>query len=250
MKQTILETQNKLTNGLLSMEELSIQWFDMGAEWTEQWSALKEARRDIMDAKAKVEQSKIGIEARLKKYEENLERMKRIQQLENLVQQWKDMHTLLNTNGHVVADPNIGRGMTFRTYAQIRQLQVLVRSANEHLSAMQTDYLLEVRKDADGRPVLDFEVKMESNCSRPLTTLSGGQTFLVSLAFALALSDLRKVNFSIETLLIDEGFGALDRNYVEMAVDTLELLKHRGVQVGLISHVVGIAREDRHLCDH
>ena len=150
------------------------------------------------------------------------------------------MHILLNTTGHVVADPNMGRGMTFRTYAQIRQLQVLVHSANEHLSAMQTDYLLEVRKDADGRPVLDFEVKMESNCSRPLTTLSGGQTFLVSLAFALALSDLRKVNFSIETLLIDEGFGALDRNYVEMAVDTLELLKHRGVQVGLISHVVAL----------
>ena len=90
MKQTLLDTQNKLTDGLLSMEELSIQWFDMGAEWTEQWSALKEARRDIMDAKAKVEQSKIGIEARLKKYEENLERMRRIQQLENLVQQWKE----------------------------------------------------------------------------------------------------------------------------------------------------------------
>ena len=67
LKQTLLDTQNKLTDGLLSMEELSIQWFDMGAEWTEQWSALKEARRDIMDAKAKVEQSKIGIEARLKK---------------------------------------------------------------------------------------------------------------------------------------------------------------------------------------
>ena len=240
LKQTMLDTQHKLTHGLLSMEKLSIQWFDMDAEWIEQWTALKEARRDIMMAKAKVEQSKIGIEARLKQYEENLERMRRIQQLENLVQQWKDMHTLLNTTGHVVADPTVGRGLTFRTYAQIRQLQLLVRSANEHLSAMQTDYLLEVRKDADGRPVLDFEVKMESDCSRPLTTLSGGQTFLVSLAFALALSDLRKVNFSIETLLIDEGFGALDRNYVEMAVDTLDLLKHRGVQVGLISHVVAL----------
>ena len=104
LKQTMLDTQNKLTNGLLSMETLSIQWFDMGAEWPEQWAALKEARRGIMEAKAKVEQSKIGIEARLKQYEENLERMRRIQQLENLVQQWKDMHTLLNTNGHVVAD--------------------------------------------------------------------------------------------------------------------------------------------------
>ena len=90
----MLETQDKLTNGLQSMEELSIQWFDMGADWTEQWSALKDARRDIMEAKANVEQAKVGIEARLRKYEENIERMRRIQQLENLVQQWKDMHTL------------------------------------------------------------------------------------------------------------------------------------------------------------
>ena len=90
-------------------------------------------------------------------------------------------------------------------------------------------------------------MKMESNCSRPLTTLSGGQTFLVSLAFALALSDLRKVNFSIETLLIDEGFGALDRNYVEMAVDTLELLKAPRC-TGWIDQSRGrIAREDRQL---
>lgn len=240
IRQTMSEAERKLTQGLSSMETLSVQWFDMGGDWLEQWSALKDARQDILGAKLKVEEVMLSVQARLKQYEDNLERMKRIQQLENLVQQWNDMHTLLNTRGHVVADPKVGKGLTFRTYAQIRQLQLLVRSANEHLSAMQTDYLLEVRKDPEGRPVLDFEVKMESNFSRPLTTLSGGQTFLVSLAFALALSDLRKVNFSIETLLIDEGFGALDRNYVEMAVDTLELLKHRGVQVGLISHVVAL----------
>ena len=97
-------------------------------------------------------------------------------------------------------------------------------------------------KDSDKKPMLDFEVTMGTgtDSSRPLTTLSGGQTFLVALAVALALADLRKVDIQIETLLIDEGFGALDRNYVEMAVDTLEQLKHKGVQVGLISHVVAL----------
>jgi|GEM_PF-5838590 len=240
LRRLLTESEIALQEGLNTMETLVIQWFDIGASLSEQWTALKSARSLIMTDQAQCEQSIIGFKARLKRYEENLERMKKIQQLENLVAQWKDMHVLLNTNGHVVSDPNIGRGMTFRTYAQIRQLQLLVRSANEHLSAMQTDYLLAIRRDAEGRPVLDFEVKMESACSRPLTTLSGGQTFLVSLAFALALSDLRKVNFNIETLLIDEGFGSLDRNYVEMAVDTLELLKHKGVQVGLISHVVAL----------
>ena len=93
----------------------------------------------------------------------------------------------LNTTGHVVADPNIGRGNDLPYLRTDSPVTGIVHSANEHLSAMQTDYLLEVRKDADGRPVLDFEVKMESNCSRPLTTLSGGQTFLVSLAFAFSI---------------------------------------------------------------
>ncbi len=240
LQSAVSKAKDTLQQGLASMENLSVQWFEVDAEWSEQWMMLKEARSSIMDEEIKFQQSIRTFRARLQQYEDNQERMVKIQQLESLAAQWADMHVLLNTNRHVVADPNVGRGMSFRTYAQIRQLQVLVHSANEHLSAMQTDYMLEVRRDADNRPLLDFEVKMESNCQRPLTTLSGGQTFLVSLAFALALSDLRKVNISIETLLIDEGFGSLDRNYVEMAVDTLELLKHRGVQVGLISHVVAL----------
>ena len=77
------------------------------------------------------------------------------------------MHTLLNTTGHIVAEPNKGQGITFRTYAQIRQFQLLVHSANEHLSAMQTDYVLEIRKDADGKPILDFEVQVESILQDP-----------------------------------------------------------------------------------
>ncbi len=234
------QAQTVLQSGLSSMETLAVQWFDMDMDWGDQWSALKDARRHIMTEKMDCDQAITGFEARLKQYEDNLERMKRIKELTRLVEQWRDMHTLLNSQRHLVENPGKGRGMTFRTYAQIRQLQLLVHSANEHLSAMQTDYTLEIRRDVDDRPVLDFEVKMESSCSRPLTTLSGGQIFLVSLAFALALADLRKVNMSVETLLIDEGFGALDRNYVEMAVDTLELLKNKGVQVGLISHVVAL----------
>ncbi len=234
------QAQESLQASLSQMETLAIQWFDVDMNWTEQWSALKDSRRHIMADKLECEQAIAGFEIRLKQYEDNLERMKRIKELTRLVEQWRDMHTLLNSKKHLVENPGKGRGMTFRTYAQIRQLQLLVHCANEHLSAMQTEYTLEIRRDVDGRPVLDFEVKMESSCSRPLTTLSGGQTFLVSLAFALALSDLRKVNMSIETLLIDEGFGALDRNYVEMAVDTLDLLKNKGVQVGLISHVVAL----------
>ena len=68
----------------------------------------------------------------------------------------------------------------------------------------------------------------------------GWANILGVFGLCIGVVGLAKGGFSIETLLIDEGFGALDRNYVEMAVDTLELLKHRGVQVGLISHVVAL----------
>ena len=94
---------------------------------------------------AKVTEQVAGIEARLRKYEENVERMKRIQQLENLVQQWKDMHTLLNTTGHTRRTLNMGRG-TYSVHAQPSACGVGA-FANEHLSAMQIDYLLEVRSD-------------------------------------------------------------------------------------------------------
>jgi exonuclease SbcC len=234
--------QDLLQSALAEMETLSIQWFSVEMTVDEQWQSLKDQRISIMQDRTKCEQQIASAESRIKQYEDNLERMKRIDLLKEQSQKWTDMHTLLNTTKHVIKDPKNGVSVDFRRYAQIRQLQLLVEGANEHLNAMQTDYLIQVRKDSDKKPTLDFEVTMGfgTDCARPLTTLSGGQTFLVSLAFALALADLRKVDIQIETLLIDEGFGALDRNYVEMAVDTLEQLKHKGVQVGLISHVVAL----------
>lgn len=231
-----------LQNALLAMETLTIQWFSMEMTVDEQWQSLKDQRTSIMQDHTVCEQQMVSAKSRIKQYEDNIERMKRIELLKEQAQKWMDMHTLLNTTRHVIKDPKNGVSVDFRRYAQIRQLQLLVEGANEHLSAMQTDYLIQVRKDSENKPMLDFEVTMGlgTDSARPLTTLSGGQTFLVSLAFALALADLRKVDIQIETLLIDEGFGALDRNYVEMAVDTLEQLKHKGVQVGLISHVVAL----------
>jgi exonuclease SbcC len=151
------------------------------------------------------------------------------------------MHIVLNTKRHLVSERTSEmRPVTFREYAQIRQLQLLVQGANEHLLKMDAGYQIEVLRDADNLPTLDFVIREGSRNPRPLHTLSGGQTFLISLAFSLGLADLRKVYLPIETLLIDEGFGSLDADYVEMVLATLEQLKERNVQVGLISHVTGV----------
>ncbi|MFU8805873.1 MAG: SbcC/MukB-like Walker B domain-containing protein, partial [Bradymonadaceae bacterium] len=94
--------------------------------------------------------------------------------------------------------------------------------------------------DDDGKPRLDFTVrdKNHANDSRALSTLSGGETFLVSLAMALALADYRQQDLRMETLLLDEGFGTLDQETLSTALSLLKNLHMNGErQVGLISHV-------------
>jgi DNA repair protein SbcC/Rad50 len=73
--------------------------------------------------------------------------------------------------------------------------------------------------------------------SRDTRTLSGGESFLVSLALALALSDLVSHKTSIDSLFLDEGFGTLDGDTLEVALDALDSLNASGKMIGVISHV-------------
>ncbi len=76
---------------------------------------------------------------------------------------------------------------------------------------------------------------------RGVSSLSGGESFLVSLALALGLASLSSETTQVETLFIDEGFGTLDPDTLEMALATLDALQATGRQVGIISHVSGLA---------
>ena len=76
---------------------------------------------------------------------------------------------------------------------------------------------------------------------RAVSTLSGGERFLVSLALALGLSSLSSRNVKIESLFIDEGFGSLDRDALEVALATLDQLQSEGRTIGIISHMPEIA---------
>ena len=76
---------------------------------------------------------------------------------------------------------------------------------------------------------------------RPVTSLSGGESFLASLALALGLSSLAARDVRIDSLFIDEGFGTLDHRTLQLVLDTLDTLQSTGRKVGIISHVSGIA---------
>lgn len=209
------------------LEEKMFRFLDKGPELEEEF--------------LKTSAFKNSLEEKIRLYEKNEDLISRHKEASETYQKWNEMHIILNTKRHLHSERTSEmRPVTFREYAQIRQLQLLVQGANEHLLKMETGYQIEVLRDEDSLPTLDFVIREGSKNPRPLHTLSGGQTFLVSLAFSLGLADLRKVYLPIETLLIDEGFGSLDADYVEMVLATLEQLKERGVQVGLISHVSGV----------
>jgi exonuclease SbcC len=126
-------------------------------------------------------------------------------------------------------------GAKFSRFAQSLTLQQLIGLANEHLKVLAERYRLMA---ADGDE-LDLRIVdlYQANADRPMESLSGGESFLASLALALGLSELASRHHPIDSLFIDEGFGTLDSETLEVALSALENLRSRGKTIGLISHV-------------
>lgn len=126
-------------------------------------------------------------------------------------------------------------GKKFRVFAQGLSLDVLIRHANRHLQRLAERYRL--RRRAGEALELDIVDLHQAGTTRPMTSLSGGESFLASLALALGLSDLAGCNVRIDSLFIDEGFGSLDADSLDVAIAALESLRLNQKTVGIISHV-------------
>jgi exonuclease SbcC len=126
-------------------------------------------------------------------------------------------------------------GAKYRKFAQGLTLDHLVYLANQQLQRLHGRYQLARR----GSGELELEVldTWQGDTARDCKTLSGGESFLVSLALALALSDLVSHKTSIDSLFLDEGFGTLDGETLEVALDALDALNASGKMIGVISHV-------------
>jgi len=158
--------------------------------------------------------------------------LERVDRVRRECEIWRSLHELIG----------VGDGERFKEFAQILNLQELIDKANARLKWLAPRYSLTVARTPEGQPRLSFAVRDAhfADAERPPTTLSGGETFLVSLALALALADYRAVEMPIETLLLDEGFGTLDNDTLNTAMDALERLQARGTQIGIISHLAGL----------
>ena len=129
-------------------------------------------------------------------------------------------------------------GKLLRAFAQSLTLDTLLELANHHLDELAPRYQLErvPRYDLELQ-VIDRDMGDEV---RAVQSLSGGESFLVSLALALALSSLAAGSVRVRTLLIDEGFGTLDPATLDSALAVLDALQATGRQVGIISHIPGL----------
>lgn len=125
-------------------------------------------------------------------------------------------------------------GDNFRDVAQAYTMRILLDQANYFLRKLSQRYELTCYTNSLAIMVMDKEMGGEL---RSASSLSGGETFLVSLALALGLASLNDENLSIDMLFIDEGFGTLDGESLEMAVQALGNMQKFGRKVGIISHV-------------
>ena len=127
------------------------------------------------------------------------------------------------------------KGDKFRKFAQGLTLNQLILLANRQLEQLHARYLLRRKNEEE----LSLEVldTWQGDTARDIKTLSGGESFLVSLALALGLSDLVSHKTRIGSLFLDEGFGTLDPQTLETALSALDCLNASGKMIGIISHI-------------
>ncbi|SMG21085.1 exonuclease subunit SbcC [Cedecea sp. NFIX57] len=154
---------------------------------------------------------------------------------QTLMQEIKACEAQAEDWGYLNALIGSKEGDKFRKFAQGLTLDNLVWLANNQLNRLHGRYLLQ-RKDSEA---LELQVvdTWQADAVRDTRTLSGGESFLVSLALALALSDLVSHKTRIDSLFLDEGFGTLDAQTLDTALDALDTLNASGKTIGVISHV-------------
>ena len=190
--------------------------------------ALQQAIKQLQDAVRSSEQHSAELRAQQvadqRRQDANQALAHRIAAAYAEYQRWGRISTLIGS----------ASGDTFRKIAQAYNLDLLVHHANVQLRQLVRRYRLKRGGSMLGLLVMDTEMGDEL---RSVHSLSGGETFLVSLALALGLASMASSTLKIESLFIDEGFGSLDPESLQLAMDALDGLQAQGRKVGVISHV-------------
>ncbi|MFT6986504.1 MAG: exonuclease SbcC [Psychromonas sp.] len=224
LDEQLLTEKTRLSSAQQSLEKhLALSVSEQEQSVLENELSVNRAKSEIIGEQLVEKKGKLQADVRLKAQQQAL-LDEQVKQKES-AQQWAMLNKLIGS-----AD-----GSKFRTFAQGVTLDNLVYLANKEMADLHQRYQLQ--RNIDEPLALQVIDLWQANALRDVKTLSGGESFLVSLGLALALSNLVSHKTQIESLFLDEGFGTLDANTLEIALDALERLNATGKLIGVISHV-------------
>ncbi|MFC3032587.1 AAA family ATPase [Pseudoalteromonas fenneropenaei] len=184
-----------------------------------------EQTQQVMDS---LQEQWVTLKAKLTGHEQNVAQFGAQQEKLKLMlaefEQWSQLNSLLGD----------ATGKKLRNLAQVQTLKLLLSYANQQLQSLSRRYRLTHINHSLDIAIIDRDMADEQ---RSVNTLSGGESFLVSMALALGLAALSSEQVKIGSLFIDEGFGTLDPQTLSVALDALDALQAQGRKVGVISHV-------------
>ncbi|MFC5271901.1 SbcC/MukB-like Walker B domain-containing protein [Adhaeribacter terreus] len=224
LEKLLTETRQTLadTSAELKTEEAKNLTLETVAILTQK---LLQTDREISEANQQIGSIAQTLKREKELQEKHLALAVRISNQQKEAERWEKLSELIGSES----------GKKFSKFAQGLTLAKLVTLANRHLQKLNDRYQLLKAPNAD------LELQMidtyQADAVRSVNTLSGGESFLVSLALALGLSDLASHKTQIDSLFIDEGFGTLDAETLDIAITALENMQASGKMIGIISHV-------------
>lgn len=182
-------------------------------------------KADLEALKSKLNRAQVIYEQQLNKEKELKAIQKELKKIESDLNQWEELYQLIGKD-------------EFRNFILTIVEKNLIKQTNYELQKI-CDARYQIEQISKAKSMSEFYVidHFNGNELRKVSTLSGGETFMVSLAMSLALSEMTKGEAEIESFFIDEGFGTLDQDSLEEVYTMLNEINQRGKQIGLISHV-------------
>jgi exonuclease SbcC len=225
-----LKTEHDKLDGRIAQTKETLKKLEAeGVITADEAAAFKITHRE-QDEQRSIHNKRLGeitllIEQDNKARASQVEQLQAIQTLEKEARPWIELCAMIGS----------AKGDKFSKFAQGLTLAQLLQLANQHLLQLNDRYL--IQRTPESELSLQIVDRYQADAIRPTRSLSGGESFLVSLALALGLSDLAGSDTSIESLFIDEGFGTLDTDTLDTALAALENLRMSNRTIGIISHV-------------
>ncbi len=212
-----------------------------GRPFEEEMQRIENEERSVRAELKKLNGERDIVLTRIATYSESLEKLEKAQK--DIKESYEDIRFISNLY-NTAAGNNSGFNLNFETFAQQESFDNIILRANIHLSDMTSGrYELERSKETGGKAKVGLDIKVTDNYNateRKVKMLSGGELFEASLALALGLSEEVQAasgGISIDTLFVDEGFGSLDKESLDHAIQVLQRLSSENKLIGIISHV-------------